>query len=184
MHPALSTAEIERLAMEHEQAVNPVTAMPGAAETLRELSSRGVMLGLVSNAQFYTVPVLEACLGGSLADFGIDPELLPHIFEPFRQAQQNSDRSLGGLGLGLSLVRGLITLHGGSVRAESAGDGGGSVFVIELPLSHESGPPTTLCANQRYATCWTAWPPSAPAAISISTLRKLWKRRPRHARHG
>jgi putative hydrolase of the HAD superfamily len=75
MHPRLPAEEIERLAMEHEQAVNPVSAMPGAVETLRELSSRGMLLGLVSNAQFYTVPVLETCLGASLANYGIDPDL-------------------------------------------------------------------------------------------------------------
>ena len=75
MHPELSPAEIERLAMKHEQTVNPVSAMPGAADTLRELWSRGLSLGLVSNAQFYTVPVLEACLGQSLANLGIDPGL-------------------------------------------------------------------------------------------------------------
>jgi putative hydrolase of the HAD superfamily len=74
MHPELSPEEIERLAMAHEQAANPVSAMPGAAETLRELSSRGLLLGLVSNAQFYTVPVMENCLGDSLANLGIDPE--------------------------------------------------------------------------------------------------------------
>ena len=75
MHPELSPADIERLAMKHEQTVNPVSAMPGAADTLRELWSRGLSLGLVSNAQFYTVPVLEACLGQSLANLGIDPGL-------------------------------------------------------------------------------------------------------------
>jgi len=75
IHPELSQEEIERLAMEHEQAVNPVSAMPGAVETLRALSSRGLMLGLVSNAQFYTVPVLESCLGDSLSNLGIDPGL-------------------------------------------------------------------------------------------------------------
>jgi len=75
MHPLLSASEIERLAMEHEQAVNPVTTMPGAAETLRELSSRGLKLGIISNAQFYTVPVMESSLGDSLENFGIDPGL-------------------------------------------------------------------------------------------------------------
>jgi putative hydrolase of the HAD superfamily len=75
MHPDLSAEEIERLAMEHEQAVNPVSAMAGAAETLRELSSRGLLLGLVSNAQFYTVPVLESCLADSLPNLGVTPEL-------------------------------------------------------------------------------------------------------------
>jgi putative hydrolase of the HAD superfamily len=75
MHPALAPAEIERLAIVHEQTVNPVTAMPGAVETLRELSSRGLLLGLVSNAQFYTVPVMEGCLGEPLENLGIDPGL-------------------------------------------------------------------------------------------------------------
>jgi len=75
MHPELSPAEIEQLAMKHEQAVNPVSAMPGAEGTLRELSSRGLLLGLISNAQFYTMPVLESCLGDSLVNLGIDPWL-------------------------------------------------------------------------------------------------------------
>jgi putative hydrolase of the HAD superfamily len=75
LHPELSAAEIERLSMAHEHTVNPVSAMPGAAETLRQLSSSGLLLGLVSNAQFYTVPVMESCLGDSLANLGIDPEL-------------------------------------------------------------------------------------------------------------
>lgn len=75
MHPELSAEAIERLAMEHERAVNPVCAMPGAVETLGALASRGVLLGLVSNAQFYTVQVMEACFGDSLASLGIDPGL-------------------------------------------------------------------------------------------------------------
>ncbi len=64
---------------------------------------------------------------------GIEPELLPFIFDTFRQASQNMDRSSGGLGLGLPLVRGLVGLHGGSVSAASAGDGQGAEFVVRLP---------------------------------------------------
>jgi putative hydrolase of the HAD superfamily len=75
MHPGLSPSDIERLAREHEQGINPTSAMPGAAETLRKLSTRGLLLGLVSNAQFYTVPVMESCLGDSLENLGIDPGL-------------------------------------------------------------------------------------------------------------
>ncbi|MEY4583164.1 MAG: hypothetical protein RL701_7867 [Pseudomonadota bacterium] len=62
---------------------------------------------------------------------GIDAALLPHIFEPFRQANQR----FGGLGLGLALVRGLVELHGGSVRADSAGPGLGSCFTVTLRLA-------------------------------------------------
>jgi len=75
LHPELSPTEIERLAMAHEQTINPASAMPGAVETLRELYLRGLLLGLVSNAQFYTVPALESCLGDSLSIFGIDSKL-------------------------------------------------------------------------------------------------------------
>jgi CheY-like chemotaxis protein len=64
---------------------------------------------------------------------GIRPELLPRIFEPFVQADRSLDRSPGGLGLGLPLVKGLVELHGGSIRAFSDGEGRGSEFVMTLP---------------------------------------------------
>jgi len=64
---------------------------------------------------------------------GIPPELLPHVFDVFVQGAISIDRSQGGLGIGLSLVRRLIELHGGSVSADSAGAGNGSTFVIRLP---------------------------------------------------
>jgi CheY-like chemotaxis protein len=64
---------------------------------------------------------------------GIAPEMLERIFEPFAQADHALQRAQGGLGLGLALVRGLAALHGGTVRAESAGPGQGSEFVLELP---------------------------------------------------
>ena len=63
---------------------------------------------------------------------GITPELLPHIFEPFTQAERTIDRSQGGLGIGLSLVRQLVELHAGSVKAYSV-PGQGSEFVVRLP---------------------------------------------------
>lgn len=65
---------------------------------------------------------------------GIEPDLLPHVFEMFRQKERSSERAHGGLGLGLSLVKSLAKLHGGTVLAESAGAGKGSRFMIELPL--------------------------------------------------
>jgi two-component system, chemotaxis family, CheB/CheR fusion protein len=66
---------------------------------------------------------------------GIDPELLPHIFETFRQAGQSIDRAKGGLGLGLALVKGLVELHGGHVTAHSEGVDHGSTFELRLPLA-------------------------------------------------
>jgi CheY-like chemotaxis protein len=60
--------------------------------------------------------------------------VLPHVFDRFRQADGSSSRRHGGLGLGLALVKHLVELHGGAVRASSAGPGQGATFVVELPL--------------------------------------------------
>jgi PAS domain S-box-containing protein len=65
---------------------------------------------------------------------GIDPELLPFVFDRFRQSDSSSKRRHGGLGLGLALVHYLVQLHGGSVRAESPGEGRGATFIVELPV--------------------------------------------------
>jgi CheY-like chemotaxis protein len=65
---------------------------------------------------------------------GIEPDFLPHVFERFRQADASTTRRHGGLGLGLSIVKHLIELHGGSVRAKSPGPGLGATFCIDLPL--------------------------------------------------
>ena len=67
---------------------------------------------------------------------GIDAALLPHVFDLFIQGERSSDRSQGGLGLGLALVKNLVERHGGEVRASSAGLGTGSEFEITLPRAH------------------------------------------------
>ncbi|MDI1444041.1 PAS domain S-box protein [Polyangium sp. 6x1] len=66
---------------------------------------------------------------------GIPLETLPRVFDPFVQAECTIDRSRGGLGLGLSLVKGLSEMHGGTVTAESAGLGEGALFTVRLPLA-------------------------------------------------
>lgn len=73
---------------------------------------------------------------------GISPEFLPYVFERFRQHDASSRRRQGGLGLGLALVRELVELHGGTVKAASEGEGKGASFTIELPTSTspEGGP--------------------------------------------
>jgi PAS domain S-box-containing protein len=72
----------------------------------------------------------------SVADngVGIKPDFLPHIFERFRQADSSTTRSHSGLGLGLSIVKNLVELHGGKVRAMSPGEGQGTTITVELPL--------------------------------------------------
>jgi PAS domain S-box-containing protein len=70
---------------------------------------------------------------------GIKSADLPFIFDRFRQADRSTTRRTGGLGLGLSLVKNLVELHGGKIKAESAGEGRGASFTIELPLRAVSG---------------------------------------------
>ena len=108
-----------------------------------------VVSNLLNNAAKYTEPggriELEAAREGDEAvvrirdtGIGIAPELLPCVFDLFTQAERSLDRSQGGLGIGLTLVRRLVELHDGSVAASSAGVGRGSEFVVRLP----SGPAT------------------------------------------
>jgi signal transduction histidine kinase len=66
---------------------------------------------------------------------GIAPAVLPFVFDRFRQADSSSTRGHGGLGLGLALVKHLVELHGGSVTAQSAGEGKGATFIVKLPLT-------------------------------------------------
>lgn len=70
---------------------------------------------------------------------GIDPEVLPYVFELFRQADSSSTRRHGGLGLGLSLVKQLTELHGGTITVTSAGAGQGATFTLRLPLRRPAG---------------------------------------------
>src|SRR5439155_27067867 len=65
---------------------------------------------------------------------GIDPATLPRVFDFFAQADESLDRSHGGLGIGLTIVRRLVEMHDGRVEARSAGPGQGSEFVVRLPL--------------------------------------------------
>jgi PAS domain S-box-containing protein len=66
---------------------------------------------------------------------GIAPDFLPHVFDRFRQADQRTSRQHGGMGLGLAIVRHLVELHGGTVRANSEGEGHGSTFTVMLPIT-------------------------------------------------
>lgn len=83
---------------------------------------------------------------------GIAPKLLPHIFDTFAQADQGMDRSRGGLGLGLALVRGLVELHGGKASAASDGPGHGAEVGFWLPLhAAPETPPSSTCMTSAVA---------------------------------
>jgi PAS domain S-box-containing protein len=108
-----------------------------------------VFANLLNNAAKYTDPGGRICLAAerrgheavvSVRDsgIGIPAEHLPHVFEMFSQVASALDRSEGGLGIGLSLVRGLVEMHGGRVEARSDGPGKGSEFLVRLPLADDS----------------------------------------------
>src|SRR5262249_10808333 len=79
---------------------------------------------------------------------GISAEMLPHVFETFTQGDHTLERSRGGLGLGLALVKGIVELHGGEVRAWSAGRGQGAELSFTLPLSRRPAPRTPAPATR------------------------------------
>jgi CheY-like chemotaxis protein len=81
---------------------------------------------------------------------GIAPDLLPRVFDLFVQADRSLDRAGGGLGVGLTLVRTLVEMHGGTVGAHSAGPGRGSEFVVRLPASVDL--PASQAASQGRAS--------------------------------
>lgn len=81
----------------------------------------------------------QAVVSVSDTGIGIDPEMLPRIFDFFTQAGRRTDRSQGGLGIGLSISRRLVELHGGTLQADSEGSGKGAVFTMRLPLAQPEG---------------------------------------------
>jgi signal transduction histidine kinase len=111
-----------------------------------------VLANLINNAAKYTpdggnISLQVSLLAGQrqvqmvVSDNGIGmaPSLLPRVFELFSQAKRTPDRTQGGLGLGLALVKNLVELHGGSVAAHSAGEHLGSEFIVRLPLLAHGG---------------------------------------------
>jgi CheY-like chemotaxis protein len=94
---------------------------------------------------------------------GIAPEILPHVFERFRQADSSSTRTHGGLGLGLALVKHLVELHGGTVVAQSAGVGQGATFIVTLPIAPANAPAASV----------GRMPPSAPPLEALSGVVRL-----------
>jgi signal transduction histidine kinase len=130
--------ESHRHALEAPPAVEPVW-VDGDAVRLTQ-----VIANLLNNAAKYQedggrIRIAAAREGDSAVvrvrdeGIGMAPEILARVFEPFMQADHSLHRSHGGLGLGLSLVRSLVELHGGSVEARSDGLGRGSEFVVRLP---------------------------------------------------
>jgi len=131
-----AVAKAVNLVHEMEPAAGPVLGDPDRIQQ--------VVWNLLSNAIKFTptggrvrvaLTALASDLEVTVEDDGpgIDPEFLPHVFDRFRQADSSPSRSHGGLGLGLAIVRHLVELHGGSVRAHNREGGKGAVFSVRLP---------------------------------------------------
>ncbi len=117
-----------------------------------------VLINLLTNALKYTDPggevrvSVEAAPGEAIVrvsdtGVGIAPEMLSRVFDLFAQADRSLDRSQGGLGIGLTLVRLLVELHGGTVSASSPGLGRGSEFVVRLPTAFEETSPSSVAVG-------------------------------------
>lgn len=133
-------AEAKRVRLDVDLAPDEVENLVGDADRLQQ-----VVWNLLSNAVKFTPP------GGTVSlrvervgsaervvvhdtGAGIPPELLPFIFERFRQADSSTTRRHAGLGLGLAIVRHLVEMHGGTVTVESGGSGLGTTFTVTLPI--------------------------------------------------
>jgi CheY-like chemotaxis protein/anti-sigma regulatory factor (Ser/Thr protein kinase) len=155
VHLHVQSVQLEHIVDAAIETVRPA-AQAKAIELIRVLESvppvqgdanrlQQVLWNLLSNAIKFTpraghvevqLAQRDEALEISVRDSGegIAPEFLPHVFERFRQADSSSTRRFGGLGLGLSIVKQLVELHGGAVSAHSDGAGQGAVFGFTLPL--------------------------------------------------
>ena len=142
VRPAAEAKDI-RIETELGPEMDPI---PGDPERLQQ-----VLWNLLANAIKFTprggrIDVRLAFLGEQVrltvsdTGAGIDPTVLPRLFERFWQADTSTTRKQGGLGLGLAVVRHLVELHGGTVRAESEGEGRGATFTLTLPVPSTKSP--------------------------------------------
>ena len=113
---------------------------------------------------------------------GISPELLPRLFQPFAQADDTMDRSKGGLGLGLALVKGLVELHGGDISAHSQGIGKGAEFIVRLPLNGaldvKTPSPSMLHAESGACSSSKTWPTRLTVCVKRSSSAAIRSRSP------
>jgi signal transduction histidine kinase/CheY-like chemotaxis protein/PAS domain-containing protein len=111
-------------------------------------------------------PTLELTVIDS--GIGIAADFLPHVFDRFRQADSSTTRDHGGLGLGLSIVKQLVELHGGTVSVQSAGAGQGATFIVDLPIVAEETAKETTDGTSTLAT-----PAGAAPEIDLQGLKVL-----------
>jgi len=170
-----------------------VTANPGLIQVDADPARLAQVIGnLLNNAGKYMDEGgriwLETCREGDTAvitvrdaGVGISAEMLPRVFDLFTQIDRTLDRSQGGLGVGLTLVRSLVELHGGTVEASSPGLGRGSQFVVRLPALPVAARPTSVPPTERKPPPRSSPPrrilvvdDNVDAADSLATLLRLY----------
>ena len=104
---------------------------------------------------------------------GVNPEFLPHVFDRFRQADSSAARRHGGLGLGLSIVKQLVELHGGTVRAKSPGIGKGATFTVTLPLTPVHADPEPNVERRHPQAASGEYHADDDACVKLGGLRVL-----------
>jgi CheY-like chemotaxis protein/two-component sensor histidine kinase len=147
-----------------------------------------VISNLLNNAAKYTMPGgqirVQAAQDGNEAvvrvrdnGIGVPPDVLDRVFEPFVQSEGSLARSEGGLGIGLTLVRSLVEMHGGSVEAHSPGLGQGSEFVLRLPArvpAEKSAMPEMETPYSARGLRVLVVEDNVDAAESLAALLRLW----------
>ncbi|MDB5893737.1 MAG: putative histidine kinase, hybrid [Rhodoferax sp.] len=154
--------DLNRLLTDAAEQVNPLIGSKQHALVLHLSSHPAIVMGdekrlvqvvtnLLNNAAKYTPPGGQLGLSTEISGdrvllrvrdngIGMRPDLVGRVFDLFAQAERTPDRSTGGLGIGLALAKSLVELHGGELRAESAGLGAGSTFSVSLPLLDHQAP--------------------------------------------
>ncbi|MDQ2855929.1 MAG: PAS domain S-box protein [Acidobacteriota bacterium] len=169
VRPALEAKEIRI-----KTTMDPrVRVIAGDSDRLQQ-----VIWNLLSNATKFTpaggeIEVSGEQIGNNIqirvgdTGSGIDPEFLPYVFERFRQADGSTTRTHGGLGLGLAIVRHLVELHGGSIKADNRKEGQGAILTISLPL------PSGELRTEDLPEVFSRAPESSPALPDLNGFRIL-----------
>ena len=177
-----TAVEIVRPAADAKHVRVEVTLDPEAARISGDADRlQQVVWNLLSNAVKFTPPGGRIQVGVERANghmeivvsdtgIGIKPEFLPYMFERFRQADSGMARQHGGLGLGLAIARHLVELHGGTIRAASAGEGQGATFNVRLPVMGVE-PESVLAERRVLATDTTR--ADAPSHSSLEGIHVL-----------
>jgi CheY-like chemotaxis protein len=140
-----------------DAAADPDAVVMGDATRLQQ-----IVWNLLSNAVKFTpaggrIELTARCMADSVelsvsdSGQGIDPAFLPFVFDRYRQADGSPTRSQGGLGLGLSLTKYLVELHGGTIEAHSEGTGRGATFIVRLPAAGRDDVAAAACDRVRLA---------------------------------